>query len=164
MIRRSSEAPEVVPQPSDKYLTEPSPFLSRFRKKHGSQYQKQVAEHQTPEVDTRPPPSSTTEVETPLSGAHEIHGEETARYKDPGPRFDYNDLAPFEAQLASQQEKHLPYENRVADPPSQKRGKERRMCGLSTTILLVILAFLIGAAIAGGVAGSIAAKNKNKFR
>lgn len=39
-----------------------------------------------------------------------------------------------------------------------------RSCGVITTVLLVVIAFLLGGAIGGGIGGGIAAKNQQKSR
>lgn len=167
MPRKSSEAPEAVTQATEKYSGEPFSSLYRFSRKQGSYQQKEVADVQTPDLDTRSSPA--------VSGDKILAGEEP-QHKTPAtdpavpaggpPAFAYHDpFAPYEAQFAAdKQAQGLASERPVmasADPP--RPAKERRVCGLITTIVLVVLAFIIGAAIAGGVAGSVVAKKKSRY-
>ena len=167
MPRKSSEAPEAVTQATEKYSGEPFSSLYRFSRKQGSYQQKEVADVQTPGLDTR---------SSPAVSADKIPAGEEPQHKTPAtdpavpaggpPAFAYHDpFAPYEAQFAAdKQAQGLASERPVmasADPP--RPTKERRVCGLITTIVLVVLAFIIGAAIAGGVAGSVVAKKKSRY-
>lgn len=143
MPRNSSDAPEVVPQLTDKYIAEPPSLLEQFSRKNGSYYQKQVADVQTPGIDSRLPIT-----------AFELYTAEQLQKTSPyPPGADYvGEFAPEKKEL---------YGDPVIEPEElQRPSKWKRRCTLKATILLVILALIIGAAIAGGVAGSIAAKKK----
>ena len=166
MPRKSSEAPEAVTQATEKYSGEPFSSLYRFSRKQGSYQQKEVADVQTPGIDTRSPAASGDKI--PAGEEPQLKTPATAPAVPAGgpPAFAYHDpFAPYEAQLAAdKQEQKLASERpdmASAEPPRPK--KERRVCGLITTIVLVILAFIIGAAIAGGVAGSVVAKKKSRY-
>lgn len=165
MPRKSSEAPEAVTQATEKYSGEPFSSLYRFSRKQGSYQQKEVADVQTPDLDTRSSPA--------VSGDKILAGE-APQHKTPAtdpavpaggpPAFAYHDpFAPYETQFAAdKQAQGLASERPVITSAETPRPtKERRVCGLITTIVLVILAFIIGAAIAGGVAGSVVAKKKS---
>ena len=143
--RISSEAPEVVPQQPDKYVATHS-HLDKLRGKKGTQYEKQLADHQSPGLDTRSPPTAFDApgggggYETPAS-VSSPRGTER-EYQTPGPSYN---LSSYEAQVAAE---------------SKHQG--RKVCGLITTIILVIVAFIIGGGVGGGIGGSIAAKNKSR--
>jgi hypothetical protein len=159
MSRKSSEAPEAVTQATERYLY-------RFSRKQTSYQQKEVANVQTPGVDTQSPAISGDKIPAGEELQHETPATPPAVPAGGQPVFTYHDpFAPYEAQLvAGKQEQKLPSERSVmasAEPPRPR--KERRVCGLITTIVLVILAFLIGAAIAGGVAGSVVAKKNSRY-
>jgi hypothetical protein len=147
--RISSEAPEVVPpQPDLLYVAESESHLDRFKRKKGTQYEKQLADHQSPGLDKRSPPMASDipgnggGYETPAS-VSSPRGTERA-YQTPGPSYD---LSPYEVQMA----------------PNPRHGG-RKVCGLITTIILVIVAFIIGGGVGGGIGGAIAVKNKDKSR
>lgn len=150
MLRNSSEAPEVVPQATEKYTAEPLSYFDRVAKKKGSYYEKQLADVQTPDIDTRP---------APVSG----QWDSTFSYPYPPPG------APYDAQLAAdKREKRNLFKQLFGQPAMvseelQPPKKKRPVCGSRMILLLVILALIIGGAIAGGVAGSAAAKKKSRY-
>jgi hypothetical protein len=147
--RISSEAPEVVPQQPDLlYVAESQSHLDRFKRKKGTQYEKQLADHQSPGLNQRSPPmpSDTSGdgagYETPASvSSPRGTGRE---YQTPGPSYD---LSPYEVQMA---------------PNPTHDG--RKVCGLITTIILVIVAFIIGGGVGGGIGGALAVENKDQSR
>ena len=161
MPRKSSEAPEAVTQ------AEPFSSLYRFSRKQGSYQQKEVADVQTPGLDTRSSPAvSADKIPAGEEPQHKTPATDPAVPAGSPPAFAYHDpFAPYDAQFAAdKQAQGLASEQPViasAEPP--RPTKERRVCGLITTIVLVILAFIIGAAIAGGVAGSFVAKKKPRY-
>ena len=141
-LRKSSEAPEVVPQQPDLYVANSQTHLDRFKRKKGTHYEKQVADNRSPGLDNRSPtPGDGGGYETPAS----VSGPRGAEreYQTPGPAYD---LSSYEVQVAEEQ-KH----------------NGRKVCGLVTTIILVIIAFIIGGGIGGGIGGAIAAKNKSRY-
>jgi hypothetical protein len=141
--RISSEAPEVVPQQPDLFAANSQPHVDRFKRKKGTHYEKQLADHQSPGHDNQSPaPGDGGGYETPASVSSPRGAER--EYQTPGPLYD---LLSYEVEVA-------------AKPPHQGR----RVCGLITTIILVIAAFIVGGGVGGGIGGAIAAKHKDKSR
>lgn len=139
--RISSEAPEVVPQQPDLFVANSPSHVEKFKRKKGTHYEKQLAGYQSPGLDSRSPtPGDGVGYETPAS-VSSPRGTER-EYQTPGALYD---LSSYGLQVA-------------AEPPYQGR----RVFGLVTTILLVIVAFIIGGGVGGGIGGAIAAKNKDK--
>ena len=144
--RISSEAPEVVPQQPDLlYVAESQSHLDRFKRKKGTQYEKQLADSQSPGLDERAPPmvfdasgdgggyDTPVSVSSPRGTARE--------YQTPGLAYDLST-----------------YDDQMAPDPKYHR---RKVCGLITTIVLVIVAFIIGGGVGGGIGGALAARNKD---
>lgn len=145
-VRKSSEAPEVVPLQTDLFVADAQSKVDSFRRKQGTQYEKQVADVQSPGFDARSPrtPGSPTPgyggaYKTPASVSSPRWTER--EYQTPGSLYD---LSACNVQVAS-------------DLPR----RERKVCGLITTLVLVIAAFIIGGGVGGGVGGAFAVKNKN---
>lgn len=143
--RISSEAPEVVPQQPDLYAANSQSHLDRFKRKKGTQYEKQLAEHQSPGLNRSPPTAfdALGGYETP-GCVNSPHGTER-EYQTPTPGTLY-DLSSYEAPMVAEKSYH-----------------GRRVCGLVTTIVLIILAFIIGGGVGGGIGGAIAAKDKSRY-
>jgi hypothetical protein len=114
-----------------------------FKRKKGARYEKQLVEHQSPGLGNQSP--------TPGDGGgYETHAFMSSprgterEYQTPGPMYDFSSHG---VEVAG-------------EPPHQSR----RVCGLVTTILLLLLAFIIGGGVGGGIGGAIAASNKHKSR
>ena len=146
--RISSEAPEVVPQQTDLYISNSQSHLDRFKRKKGTQYEKQLADRQSPGVNGSPPtafdlPGSGGGYETPAS-VNSPRGPDR-EYQTPTPGTLY-DISPYEAPIAVEKSCH-----------------GQRVCGLVTTIVLVVVAFIVGGGVGGGIGGAIAVKDKSRY-
>lgn len=56
------------------------------------------------------------------------------------------------------------YANAIPNPNPNSNGKQKRICGMTSTVfwlVLIIVILIIGGAIGGGVGGSLASKNSN---
>ena len=142
--RISSEAPEVVPQQyePDLYLANTPSHLDKFKRKKGTQYEKQLADNQSPGLDKRTTPMAVdgggdnppASVSSPRRAERE--------YQTPGPSYD----------LSSHK---IP--SALGD-----RHDGRKVCGLITTIILVIAAFMVGGGVGGGIGGAIAVQHRSR--
>lgn len=142
--RISSEAPEVVPQQHepDLYLANTTSHLDKFKRKKGTQYEKQLAEHQRPGLDERTPPmafngggyGTPASVSSPRATERE--------YQTPGPSYDLS--------------------SHKIPPALEDRHDGRKVCGLITTIVLVIVAFMVGGGVGGGIGGAIAVQHRSR--
>lgn len=110
MQRKSSEAPEVVPQVTEKYSGEPFSYLYRFSRKQGSYHQKDVV--QTPDVDKRSPALSVDQIPAGEVPQHTTPAPPPAVPAGSPSAFAYHDsFAPYEAQLvADKHEQELAFE------------------------------------------------------
>ena len=142
-IRKSSEGPEVVPSQTESFLAERQSNVDKSRIRKGTQYETPVADVQSPGLDPRsaasPTPGYGGGYETPDS-VSSPRGTER-KYQTPGSLYD---LSACDVQAAS----GIP-------------RRDRKGCGLVTTIILLIVAFIIGGGVGGGVGGAIAVKSKH---